>query len=193
MPKYHQSPRPPHSIIPMSSQEDFLFGAIGPEVDSETESVLIPEQFQSDCTCKIVLTSSSICVLILGFVGGIISLYAFSILYLVQDYSLDRSCTSTNLWASVIVMCVLFFCNLTPHNRRNIGDGNKTGKLVYGCLSVINISMVVWSTIELYNNSIACPALQKSNIYTIALMWFGLYLSSTIICVCVFISLWLPQ
>ena len=130
------------------------------------------------------------CIILFSYITYI----TFSILYLVQDKSLDDNCDDSNLWVynlvSLILPLISRFCS--AKNSSDKDEKTSTCQLISSliCSSLIETSLGVWGGIELYNNCNDCTDLKNSNLWNLGLTNFIIQIfSSSIIIIFITFSL----
>ena len=107
---------------------------------------------------------------------AIITYEIFSIIYLINYFTLANKCEGSYLWEYVFMsLIVSLFAISTNLNKKNI-----TQSVCTWCyISFISLFISIWGYIELYNNS--CKSLCNSNLWRFGLATFIIQILITII------------
>ena len=91
----------------------------------------------------------------------------FSIIYLINYYTLANNCKRSYLWEYIFIsLIVSLFAICINSYKKNI-----TRSICTRCyISVISLFISIWGCIELYNNS--CKSLCNSNLWRFGLVTF---------------------
>ena len=115
--------------------------------------------------------------MLVGVIGTILYI-VFSILYLVNDYSIAKDCDDSYLWEYILVSLILFII-FGSLNSKNVSDENKTNTnfIILSICSTLfmEIGLLIWGYIELFQDNlqettnIECNELKNSNLWKIGL------------------------
>lgn len=112
----------------------------------------------------------------------------FGYIYLINDYKIAHECDNSNLWEYVLVIVILSTIGclkLIFNGCENFSNLNSDTILPI-CIfsSIIYIGLSCWSGVELFHNS--CNELQKSTLWTYALVSFSFHIF--MLCICIIIG-----
>lgn len=109
-------------------------------------------------------------ILMIVLIAGLVAYITFGIIYLIEDYNLSNECKGSNLWEYVLVSLILSTLNvgIKKNSDENL-DITFTKFLIVG---VFNLTLLIWGSIELWNNSYSCDDLFNSNLWKFGLSSF---------------------
>lgn len=120
--------------------------------------------------------------LVLGILGGAVSLIVFDIMALVQYSNADITdkCDESNMWIYLLI-CLILSCTQSSGSK-NTDDDN------YGFHLIIFLPMMIWGCIEFWD--VGCvDNIENTSVYYMAYIHFVMYLiASAIICLALLIS-----
>ena len=118
------------------------------------------------------------CIILFAYITYI----TFSILYLVQDKSLDDDCVDSNLWVynlvSLILPLISRFCSAKNSSDKDEKTSTCQTICTLICSSLIETALAVWGGIELYDRN-DCTDLKNSNLWNLGLTNFILQIISS--------------
>jgi hypothetical protein len=110
---------------------------------------------------------------------AILCYFIFGIVFLIKDYNIWKNCNGSGLWPYVLLSLVLIINKLNFTNIKNIKDNDTSLYILLGIF--IELSLILWGSIEIFGKSTNCEDLYYSNLWTYSVVVFSIQIIFTII------------
>jgi hypothetical protein len=131
-------------------------------------------------SCKECLICLGYLIVVLSLLAGAITYFVFGIIYLIEDYEISNECKGSNLWEYVLVSLILSTGNMSIKSEN---QSNELISIIIVVIGIINLCLIIWGSIELWDYSYSCDKLFNSNLWKVGLAGFILQVVTSIICV----------
>jgi hypothetical protein len=132
------------------------------------------ENNSNNTICSIACSTFSSVILLVSSIAYLI----FAIVFLIQDYDIANDCNKSNLWIYVLVSIILSFTNVNI--KLSEDDSQMKWYTLIVAIFIINVSMSLWGSIELWVNN--CDNLESTGLWKIGIVSFVLQLFVSCVC-----------
>ena len=160
---------------------------LAPKVPTETVVKSKEDSWNSSCIGCIQLSGAcSLCVLLLGLIGGAVTYYVFSIIGLteISHNTVQNRCSDSNLWSYLLTVLII---NIIVGNTSKKGAREKdTGETIMSAAVslIITVSLCTWGSIEFWNT---CVQDKLSDTLLFKMVEVTIYLQYCIITIIIFV------